>query len=222
MRVLTSVRTNSVCIIALASALLGADQAAAQQPCQDQIAAIKSNCSSDYLSYCSSVPLGGSQALQCLKSNLAKLSSGLPACGEGGSRDRRSAFECGHTGTLEACGRSEIGSAGTPSLSDHTAGSICARILGDHATGYTRAVDYRILSAGKPRSGRNGKVRVARQICQENRLNYRQGCSALRRRSCARLHPAAQEIDARTVLPRRLSCLLPWRGCRVPVEPSPA
>ena len=204
MRVLTSVRTNSVCIIALASALLGADQAAAQQP------------------YCSSVPRGGSQALQCLKSNLAKLSSGLPACGEGGSRDRRSAFECGHTGTLEACGRSEIGSAGTPSLSDHTAGSICARILGDHATGYTRAVYYRILSAGKPRSGRNGKVRVARQICQENRLNYRQGCSALRRRSCARLHPAAQEIDARTVLPRRLSCLLPWRGCRVPVEPSPA
>jgi len=76
MRVLTSVRTNSVCIIALASALLGADQAAAQQPCQDQIAAIKSNCSSDYLSYCSSVPRGGSQALQCLKSNLAKLSSG--------------------------------------------------------------------------------------------------------------------------------------------------
>ena len=58
MRVLTSVRTNSVCIIALASALLGADQAAAQQP------------------YCSSVPRGGSQALQCLKSNLAKLSSG--------------------------------------------------------------------------------------------------------------------------------------------------
>ena len=75
MRVLTSVRTNSVCIIALASALLGADQAAAQQPSQDQ-AAIKSNCSSDYLSYCSSVPRGGSQALQCLKSNLAKLSSG--------------------------------------------------------------------------------------------------------------------------------------------------
>src|SRR6516164_10648682 len=76
MRVLTSVRTNSVCIIALASALLGADQAAAQQPSQDQIAAIKSNCRSDYLSYCSSVPRGGSQALQCLKSNLAKLSSG--------------------------------------------------------------------------------------------------------------------------------------------------
>ena len=76
MRVLTSVRTNSVCIIALASALLGADQAAAQQPSQDQIAAIKSNCSSDYLSYCSSVPRGGSQALQCLESNPAKLSSG--------------------------------------------------------------------------------------------------------------------------------------------------
>jgi outer membrane biosynthesis protein TonB len=76
MRVLTSARANSVCMIALASALLGVGQAAARQPSQDQIAAIKSNCSSDYLSYCSSVPRGGSQALQCLKSNLAKLSSG--------------------------------------------------------------------------------------------------------------------------------------------------
>src|ERR1700756_5670792 len=75
MRLLTSVRTNSVCIIALASALLGVGQAAAQQPSQDQIAAIKSNCRSDYMSYCSSVPRGGSQALQCLKGNLAKLSS---------------------------------------------------------------------------------------------------------------------------------------------------
>lgn len=75
MRVLTSPRANSVCIIALASALLGVGQAAAQQPSQDQIAAIKSSCRSDYMSYCSSVSRGGSQALQCLKGNLAKLSS---------------------------------------------------------------------------------------------------------------------------------------------------
>ena len=75
MRVLTSARANSVCIIALASALLGVGQAAAQQPSQDQIAAIKSSCRSDYMSYCSSVSRGGSQALQCLKGNLAKLSS---------------------------------------------------------------------------------------------------------------------------------------------------
>src|SRR5215831_6190198 len=75
MTVLTSARATSVCMIALASALLGVRQAAAQQPSEDQIAAIKSNCRSDYLSYCSSVPRGSSPALQCLKSNLSKLSS---------------------------------------------------------------------------------------------------------------------------------------------------
>lgn len=50
--------------------------AQAQQPTQAQIDGIKSNCRSDYMSNCFSVKPGGSEALQCLKKNIAKLSAG--------------------------------------------------------------------------------------------------------------------------------------------------
>jgi hypothetical protein len=51
--------------------------AMAQQPSQSQVNAIKQSCRSDYQSYCSSVPTGGSAALQCLQQNLSSLS---PPC----------------------------------------------------------------------------------------------------------------------------------------------
>jgi hypothetical protein len=49
--------------------------AAAQQPTQAQANAIRQSCRSDYQSYCSSVPTGGSASLQCLQSHLSQLSS---------------------------------------------------------------------------------------------------------------------------------------------------
>lgn len=56
---------------------LALGQAAAQQPSQAQAAAIRSNCRSDYMSYCSNVPTGGRASLQCLQEHLVDLS---PAC----------------------------------------------------------------------------------------------------------------------------------------------
>ena len=44
-------------------------------PTQAQQDAIRSSCQSDYRTYCSSVPTGGSAALQCLEKNVASLSS---------------------------------------------------------------------------------------------------------------------------------------------------
>jgi len=62
--------------VTLTMALLGfAGPAAAQQPTQDQVAAIKASCRSDYMSYCMGVPRGGPEALQCLKKNVASLSA---------------------------------------------------------------------------------------------------------------------------------------------------
>ena len=43
---------------------------------QDQQSAIRSNCRSDFMANCSGVPRGGKEAMQCLKDNVAKLSSG--------------------------------------------------------------------------------------------------------------------------------------------------
>lgn len=51
--------------------------AAAQQPTQAQIGAIKQSCRSDYQANCSGVPTGGSAALQCLQGHMASLS---PPC----------------------------------------------------------------------------------------------------------------------------------------------
>lgn len=50
--------------------------AMAQQPTQQQIDAIRSNCRSDFLSNCSGVPRGGPEAVRCLKDHLAQLSPG--------------------------------------------------------------------------------------------------------------------------------------------------
>jgi hypothetical protein len=51
--------------------------AAAQQPTQAQIGAIKQSCRSDYQANCSGVPTGGSAALQCLQGHMGNLS---PSC----------------------------------------------------------------------------------------------------------------------------------------------
>ena len=48
----------------------------AQAPSQAQRAAIKSQCRSDYIAHCSSIPPGGEASLQCLQQNMSSLSSG--------------------------------------------------------------------------------------------------------------------------------------------------
>ncbi len=48
--------------------------ALAQAPSEAQRAAIKSNCRSDYMAHCSSIPPGGAASLQCLQQNMASLS----------------------------------------------------------------------------------------------------------------------------------------------------
>jgi hypothetical protein len=69
--------------------LLGAvsPAALAQQPSQEQIAAIKQSCRSDYIEHCSSVPTGGAASLNCLKQNEAQLGQAcrqaVAAIGEG-------------------------------------------------------------------------------------------------------------------------------------------
>jgi hypothetical protein len=50
-------------------------QGTPQGPTDAQRAAIKSQCRSDYMAHCSSVPPGGAPALQCLQKNIASLSS---------------------------------------------------------------------------------------------------------------------------------------------------
>jgi hypothetical protein len=48
--------------------------ASSQAPTDAQRAAIKSQCRSDYIAHCSSIPPGGAASLQCLQKNMASLS----------------------------------------------------------------------------------------------------------------------------------------------------
>ena len=61
--------------LAVAAILAIAAPAFAQAPSQAQRDAIKSQCRSDYMAHCSSVPPGGEASLQCLQKNMSSLSS---------------------------------------------------------------------------------------------------------------------------------------------------
>jgi Cysteine rich repeat len=68
---------TAVYVVPLIVGLFGsAGIGAAQELTPDQQSAIRSNCRSDFMANCSGVPRGGKEAMQCLKDNVAKLSSG--------------------------------------------------------------------------------------------------------------------------------------------------
>ena len=70
------VRSAVYVALLIADSLGTAHLAVAQEPTPDQQSAIRSNCRSDFMANCSGVPRGGKEAMQCLKDNVAKLSSG--------------------------------------------------------------------------------------------------------------------------------------------------
>src|ERR1043165_6403008 len=61
--------------LSVAAILAAAAPALAQAPSQAQRDAIKSQCRSDYMAHCASVPPGGEASLQCLQKNMSSLSS---------------------------------------------------------------------------------------------------------------------------------------------------
>jgi hypothetical protein len=63
-------------LLAIAALFATAAPALAQAPSEAQREAIKSECRSDYMAHCSSVPPGGEASLQCLQKNMSSLSSG--------------------------------------------------------------------------------------------------------------------------------------------------
>jgi hypothetical protein len=64
--------TTTVSLLAASFAI--ATTAFAQAPTDAQREAIKSDCRSDYIAHCSSIPPGGAASLQCLQKNMANLS----------------------------------------------------------------------------------------------------------------------------------------------------
>jgi hypothetical protein len=83
-----------------------AASAPAGKPSSAQIAAIKSNCRSDYPKVCAGVPTGGAPALQCLEKNKAKLSAAcekaVAAATSGGAAAAAAASGSGAPATANA------------------------------------------------------------------------------------------------------------------------
>lgn len=73
MRVFALAPASASVLMLVFSLLAGADSASAK-PTDEQLAAIKANCRSDFMSNCWGVPRGGAEAFQCLKDHLASLS----------------------------------------------------------------------------------------------------------------------------------------------------
>jgi hypothetical protein len=69
-------RGATFCALLTAAIVAGAAPSLSQAPTDAQRNAIKSQCRSDYMAHCSSVPPGGEAALQCLQKNMASLSAG--------------------------------------------------------------------------------------------------------------------------------------------------
>jgi len=70
---LTRATTHGALLIS--ASLVNLAPAFSQAPTQAQRDAIKSECRSDYMAHCSSVPPGGEASLQCLQKNMSSLSS---------------------------------------------------------------------------------------------------------------------------------------------------
>src|SRR5438128_6695380 len=71
----TLTRAAMLGAVMTAAIFTGAAPAFSQAPSQAQRDAIKSQCRSDYIAHCSSVPQGGEASLQCLQKNMSSLSS---------------------------------------------------------------------------------------------------------------------------------------------------
>src|SRR5436309_4376871 len=69
-------RDAAFCALLGAALLAAATPALSQGPSQAQRDAIKSQCRSDYIAHCSSVPPGGEASVQCLAKNMSSLSAG--------------------------------------------------------------------------------------------------------------------------------------------------
>ena len=72
----TSTRAATIWASMAMATFMIASPAFSQAPTDAQRAAIKSECRSDYIAHCSSVPPGGMASLQCLQKNMSSLSSG--------------------------------------------------------------------------------------------------------------------------------------------------
>jgi hypothetical protein len=141
----------------------------AQAPSQAQRDAIKSQCRSDYIAHCSSVPPGGEASLQCLQKNMSSLSSSCqsavraveaPAAAKpADAAAPKAAAPAAATTTAPKAAESTAASAGQPTSAQISAIRSACRS------------DYPKVCAGVPTGGA-----PALQCLEKNKAKLSSGC----------------------------------------------
>jgi hypothetical protein len=146
---------NSTVILLAAACILSGIAHAQATPTQAQQQAIRSNCQSDYRTYCASVPTGGQASLQCLQKNMSTLSA---AC--------QQAVQAA-TGGGSASTSSGSGNTAAPSSSTTTSGQSGGSAP---AGSQSNAPVVIVLAPGQ-------ELAVMRQACG---ADYRKFCAGVR------------------------------------------
>jgi hypothetical protein len=154
--------------------------AAAQQPSQAQISAIRSSCRADFQAHCSGVQPGGRDALACLQKNVAALS---PGC--------RTAVSAVGEASLPKSSEAPAGAA-APTTAERAAAPATS---GPSAGATSAAAPAATLAPAVPPSARLVPARPAVPLGMELAL-FRRACGEDVQVNCPGARPGGGEILA--------------------------
>jgi hypothetical protein len=160
--------------LSVAAILATAAPALAQAPSQAQRDAIKSQCRSDYMAHCSSVPPGGEASLQCLQKNMSSLSSSCQSAVRAVEAPAAAAAKPADTAAPKAAAPAAATAAPAKSAEPKAAAAAPA---GQPSSAQISAIrsacrsDYPKVCAGVPTGGA-----LALQCLEKNKAKLSAGC----------------------------------------------
>ena len=147
----------------------------AQAPSQAQRDAIKSQCRSDYIAHCSSVPPGGEASLQCLQKNMSSLSSSCQSAVRAVAAPAAAAPAAPKTEAAPAAATAKPAETAPPKSAETTpAASTAAKQPSSAQISAIRSAcrsDYPKVCAGAPTGGA-----PALQCLEKNKAKLSAGC----------------------------------------------
>jgi hypothetical protein len=158
--------------LSVAAILATATPALAQAPSQAQRDAIKSQCRSDYMAHCSSVPPGGEASLQCLQKNMSSLSSGCQTAVRAVEAPAAAAPKA--ESAPSAAPKTDSAPAAAPAAAPKAAASTPAKKPSGAQVAAIRSAcrsDYQKVCAGVPTGGA-----PALQCLEKNKAKLSAGC----------------------------------------------
>ena len=161
--------------LSVAAILATAAPALAQAPSQAQRDAIKSQCRSDYMAHCSSVPPGGEASLQCLQKNMSSLSSSCQSAVRAVEAPAAATAKPADTAAPKAAAPAAATAAPAPKAAEPKAAA--AAPAGQPSSAQISAIrsacrsDYPKVCAGVPTGGA-----PALQCLEKNKAKLSAGC----------------------------------------------